>query len=123
MKFSLTPVITTWLITTMLRALASRVGPDLAESILSAPQEPESEIRAQRARVDALKQKLALMTDDAALDLMSVVDHLVRRSIWIVGGDGWAYDIDSGGLEHVLASGRDVNVLVLDTELYSNNGG
>ena len=63
------------------------------------------------------------MDDEAARDLLSVVDHLVRRSIWIVGGDGWAYDIGYGGLDHVLASGRDVNVLVLDTEVYSNTGG
>ena len=99
------------------------MGEDLARSILDAPQERESELRAQRARVDALKQKLATMNDETARDLLSVVDHLVRRSIWIVGGDGWAYDIGYGGLDHVLASGRDVNLLVLDTEVYSNTGG
>ena len=109
--------------TSLLITLAPHVGQDLANAILSAPQEQESEIRAQRARVDALKLKLASMTDEPALDLMSVVDHLVRRSIWIVGGDGWAYDIGAGGLDHVLASGRDVNVLILDTEVYSNTGG
>ena len=96
---------------------------DLARAILDAPQERESELRAQRARVGALKQKLATMDDEVARDLLSVVDHLVRRSIWIVGGDGWAYDIGYGGLDHVLASGRDVNLLVLDTEVYSNTGG
>ena len=99
------------------------VGVRIDDAILTSPQERESEIRAQRARVDILKQKLAPMKDEAALDLMSVIDHLVRRSIWIVGGDGWAYDIGSGGLDHVLASGRDVNVMVLDTEVYSNTGG
>jgi pyruvate-ferredoxin/flavodoxin oxidoreductase len=111
------------LATTLLRKLAPMVGEDLARSILDAPQERESELRAQRARVDALKQKLATMYDETARDLMSVVDHLVRRSIWIVGGDGWAYDIGYGGLDHVLASARDVNLLVLDTEVYSNTGG
>lgn len=111
------------LATALVRRLAPSVGEDLARAILDAPQERESELRAQRARVDALKQKLATMDDEAARDLLSVVDHLVRRSIWIVGGDGWAYDIGYGGLDHVLASGRDVNLLVLDTEVYSNTGG
>ncbi len=84
----------------------------------------ESEIRAQRARVATLIERLRALGDDAAAkDLLSVVDHLVRRSIWIVGGDGWAYDIGYGGLDHVLATARDVNVLVLDTEVYSNTGG
>jgi pyruvate-ferredoxin/flavodoxin oxidoreductase len=109
---------------TLLRSLAPQVGDDLVRSILAAPQERESELRAQRARVDALKQRLAALGDDeAARDLLSVVDHLLRRSVWIVGGDGWAYDIGYGGLDHVLASSRDVNVLVLDTEVYSNTGG
>jgi pyruvate-ferredoxin/flavodoxin oxidoreductase len=107
----------------LLRALAPRVGADLVGSILDAPQEGESDLRAQRARVDALKQKLLTLNDEPARDLLSVVDHLVRRSIWIVGGDGWAYDIGYGGLDHVLASGRNVNLLVLDTEVYSNTGG
>jgi pyruvate-ferredoxin/flavodoxin oxidoreductase len=111
------------LATTLLRRLAPSVGEDLARSVLEAPQERESELRAQRARIDALKQKLVTMDDEAARDLLSVVDHLVRRSIWIVGGDGWAYDIGYGGLDHVLATGRDVNLLVLDTEVYSNTGG
>lgn len=108
---------------TRLRALAPAVGPELAEAILTAPQIDESEIRAQRGRVAALTARLAEIDDERARDLLSVVDHLVRRSIWIVGGDGWAYDIGYGGLDHVLASGRDVNVLVLDTEVYSNTGG
>jgi len=107
----------------LLQQLASQVGPELAEAILNAPQLRESEIRAQRTRVAALKTKLLSVDSEAARHLLSVIDHLVRRSIWIVGGDGWAYDIGYGGLDHVLASSRDVNVLVLDTEVYSNTGG
>jgi pyruvate-ferredoxin/flavodoxin oxidoreductase len=108
----------------MLAKLAPEIGADLAEAIAKAPQVAESDIRAQRIRVAQLKTRLlALKPDPRALDLLSVVDHLVRRSIWLVGGDGWAYDIDYGGLDHVLATGRDVNVLVLDTEVYSNTGG
>jgi pyruvate-ferredoxin/flavodoxin oxidoreductase len=117
-----------------LAELRDVVGTELADEILGAPQRRESELRAQRDRVAELKQRLsALGTRDghlggdgagsAATDLLSVADHLVRRSVWIVGGDGWAYDIGSGGLDHVLASGRNVNVLVLDTEVYSNTGG
>ena len=108
---------------TLLRRLAPVVGENLARSILDAPQQRESELRAQRGRVEALKETLTVMDSEPARDLLSVIDHLVRRSIWIVGGDGWAYDIGYGGLDHVLASGRDVNVLVLDTEVYSNTGG
>ncbi len=108
-----------------LKSLAPKVGDELVDAILNAPQIQESEIRAQRIRVAELKTKLLKHadTDETARDLLSVVDHLVRRSVWIVGGDGWAYDIGYGGLDHVLASGRDVNVLVLDTEVYSNTGG
>ena len=97
--------------------------PALTDEILNAPQLTESEIRRQRERVASLKAELLQREDEAAKELLSVIDHLVRRSIWIVGGDGWAYDIGSGGLDHVLASGRNVNVLVLDTEVYSNTGG
>jgi pyruvate-ferredoxin/flavodoxin oxidoreductase len=86
-------------------------------------QEDESAIRAQRALLSRLRAALASIDDPAARDLESVADHLVRRSVWIVGGDGWAYDIGYGGLDHVLSQGRDVNVLVLDTEVYSNTGG
>jgi len=109
----------------LLKALAPELGDNFVTAILTAPQIQESEIRAQRIRVAELKTKLLRLVDrhPAARDLLSVVDHLVRRSIWIVGGDGWAYDIGYGGLDHVLASGRDVNVLVLDTEVYSNTGG
>jgi pyruvate-ferredoxin/flavodoxin oxidoreductase len=101
-------------------------GPELAEAILAAPQRREAEYAAQRERVTELKRRLDQLdeiADPAVTDLKSVVDNLVRRSVWIVGGDGWAYDIGSGGLDHVLASGRDVNVLVMDTEVYSNTGG
>ena len=108
----------------LLRGLAERVGPDLVAAIIEAPQVRESEIRAQRERVATLKTRLLSLGDDPkAKHLLSVVDHLVRRSIWIVGGDGWAYDIGYGGLDHVLASGLDVNILVMDTEVYSNTGG
>ncbi len=107
----------------LLEQLAPKIGAELAHAIALAPQIAESEIRAQRIRVAQLKTRLLGLPEPAALDLLSVVDHLVRRSIWIVGGDGWAYDIGYGGLDHVLATGRDVNVLVLDTEVYSNTGG
>ena len=106
------------------RDLAPRLGETLVSELLAAPQRQESEIRAQRARLAELLRRLATLgSDPAARDLASVADHLVRRSIWLVGGDGWAYDIGYGGLDHVLASARDVNVLVLDTEVYSNTGG
>jgi pyruvate-ferredoxin/flavodoxin oxidoreductase len=107
----------------LLKGLAGQIGAELAEAIVKAPQGLESEIRAQRQRVGDLRQRLQAIDTPAARDLLSLVEHFVRRSIWIVGGDGWAYDIGYGGLDHVLASGRDVNVLVLDTEVYSNTGG
>ena len=97
--------------------------PSLVDEILNAAQVTESQIRHQRERVALLKAMLLNREDETARNLLSVMDHLVRRSVWIVGGDGWAYDIGSGGLDHVLASGRNVNVLVLDTEVYSNTGG
>jgi len=112
--------------------LREELGADLVDDVLAAPQRRESELRAQRERVAELKRRLeglggaagsAGSAGSAVADLWSVVDHLVRRSVWIVGGDGWAYDIGAGGLDHVLASGRNVNALVLDTEVYSNTGG
>ncbi len=108
-----------------LTELRDVVGAELTDDILAAAQLRESELRAQHDRVTELKRRLDELNPAGgpAADLRSVVDHLLRRSIWIVGGDGWAYDIGSGGLDHVLASGRDVNVLVLDTEVYSNTGG
>ncbi len=106
-----------------LREIRDRVGPQLVDEILSAPQLRESELKSQRQRVAELERRLEALHGPAVDDLRSVIDHLIRRSVWIVGGDGWAYDIGSGGLDHVLASGRNVNVLVLDTEVYSNTGG
>jgi len=109
------------------RALARRLAPELGEKLvqelLGASQVTESDFKLQRERVDQLKAKLASMPGCDAANLLSLADFLVRRSVWIVGGDGWAYDIGYGGLDHVLASGRNVNVLVLDTEVYSNTGG
>jgi len=106
-----------------LAELRDVVGAELVDDILAAPQLRESELRAQRERVAELKQRLDALDGPTVTDLLSVIDHLVRRSVWIVGGDGWAYDIGAGGLDHVLATGRNVNVLVLDTEVYSNTGG
>jgi pyruvate-ferredoxin/flavodoxin oxidoreductase len=108
-----------------LTELRDAVGADLVDAILDAPQRRESELAAQRERIADLRRRLAALdaSDPIVADLRSVIDHLVRRSVWIVGGDGWAYDIGSGGLDHVLASGRNINVLVLDTEVYSNTGG
>jgi pyruvate-ferredoxin/flavodoxin oxidoreductase len=103
--------------------LKHAVDPGLVDAILSAPQTTESQLRAQRIRVAELKVQLFRLDSEKAKDLLSVVDHLVRRSIWIMGGDGWAYDIGSAGVDHVLASGRNINILVLDTEVYSNTGG
>jgi pyruvate-ferredoxin/flavodoxin oxidoreductase len=106
-----------------LAELSDALGTELVDAILAAPQLRESELHAQRERVAELKNRLEQLDPAMTSDLRSVVDHLVRRSVWIVGGDGWAYDIGSGGLDHVLATGRNVNVLVLDTEVYSNTGG
>ncbi len=99
------------------------LGDELTDGLLNAEQITESDYAAQRERVAALREKLAHLDSPDAKNLMSVADVLVRRSVWIVGGDGWAYDIGYGGLDHVLAQGRDVNVLVLDTQVYSNTGG
>jgi pyruvate-ferredoxin/flavodoxin oxidoreductase len=107
----------------LLKRLAGTVGEDLARAILDADQSTEAGIYEQRERVKALKAKLQDILSVEAQNLLSLADVLVKRSVWIVGGDGWAYDIGYGGLDHVLASGRDVNVLVLDTEVYSNTGG
>jgi len=107
----------------LLSRLAGQVGAELADSVLNAVQTTEAEINAQRARIAELKRRLEALDAPEARQLLDVVDMLVRKSVWIVGGDGWAYDIGYGGLDHVLASGRNVNVLVLDTEVYSNTGG
>jgi pyruvate-ferredoxin/flavodoxin oxidoreductase len=114
----------------LLGALSAQVGEDLAQAALNADQATEAEIIAQRERIARLKVQLLQIAEapesesaSRARRLLSLVDTLARRSVWIVGGDGWAYDIGFGGLDHVLASGRNVNILVLDTEVYSNTGG
>jgi len=107
----------------LINELAPKLGAELVEAVLTAPQIGESEIRAQRGRVAELARRAATLSEPSARHLLSVIEHLVRRSVWIVGGDGWAYDIGYGGLDHVLSTARDVNVLVMDTEVYSNTGG
>ena len=103
--------------------LGFAIGEELAQAIINADQKTEDGIRQQRERVATLKQKLASLNTPEAKDLLTLADALVKKSVWIVGGDGWAYDIGFGGLDHVIASGRNVNILVLDTEVYSNTGG
>jgi pyruvate-ferredoxin/flavodoxin oxidoreductase len=107
----------------LLPQLATVLGDDLTTALLTADQRDEAGIADQRERVSVLKQKLAGVDRPEARLLLSLADMLVKKSVWILGGDGWAYDIGYGGLDHVLASGRNVNVLVLDTEVYSNTGG
>ncbi|MBN2411570.1 pyruvate:ferredoxin (flavodoxin) oxidoreductase [candidate division KSB1 bacterium] len=107
----------------LIQRLASEIGDDLANAILKADQSTEAGIYDQRERVKILKEKLKTIKSTDAIHLLSLADLLVKKSVWILGGDGWAYDIGYGGLDHVLASGRNVNVLVLDTEVYSNTGG
>ncbi len=107
----------------LLTRLSSELGDALVLALLAADQTTESGIREQRERVQVLKSKLAGLESAEARDLASLADSLVKKSVWILGGDGWAYDIGYGGLDHVLASGRNVNVLVVDTEVYSNTGG
>jgi pyruvate-ferredoxin/flavodoxin oxidoreductase len=107
----------------LLQQMREDLDPALVEELLEADQTTEEGIRKQRERVARLKEMLRGMNSPKARDLLSLADVLVRKSVWIVGGDGWAYDIGYGGLDHVLASGRNVNLLVLDTEVYSNTGG
>ncbi|HET9291391.1 MAG TPA: pyruvate:ferredoxin (flavodoxin) oxidoreductase, partial [Actinomycetes bacterium] len=107
----------------LVERLAAAVGEDLARAILAADQHGEAEVAAQRERVAELRRRLAGVDGGAARELEGLAGELVRRSVWIVGGDGWAYDIGSAGVDAVLASGQDVNLLVLDTEVYSNTGG
>src|ERR1019366_9773889 len=102
---------------------AGTVGEELVAAILNAKQKDEADIYEQRQRVDLLKEKLAKLNSADARQLLSVVDMLVKRSVWIVGGDGWAYDIGYGGLRHVLGNRRNGNLPRLDTEGYSNTGG
>jgi pyruvate-ferredoxin/flavodoxin oxidoreductase len=103
--------------------LSDHIGAVLSQEILSADQSTEAGIAAQRERVAALKKILADSALAEARDLLAVCDSLIKKSLWIVGGDGWAYDIGFGGLDHVLSSGANINILVLDTEVYSNTGG
>jgi pyruvate-ferredoxin/flavodoxin oxidoreductase len=107
----------------LLARLASAVGDELVAALVNADQSTEQGIQEQRERVRLLKEKLKGIEALEARDLLAVTDALVKKSVWVVGGDGWAYDIGYGGLDHVLASGYDVNMLVLDTEVYSNTGG
>jgi len=107
----------------LVKQLASGIGETLATELLEADQENEAGIAAQRERVNVLRSKLAELQSPEARHLETLADYLVKKSVWLVGGDGWAYDIGYGGLDHVLANRRDVNILVLDTEVYSNTGG
>jgi len=107
----------------LLASFEKEFGKEFIDLILNANQADEAGIDAQRERVAELKNKLGKSSDSRAKDLVSLADSLVKKSVWIIGGDGWAYDIGYGGLDHVLASGRNVNILVLDTEVYSNTGG
>ena len=105
------------------RTRAASIGDGLAEAILDADQHDEPGIHEQRRRVAAAEGRSSPAHDGRGAELLEIADYLVKKSVWIVGGDGWAYDIGYGGLDHVLASDKDVNVLVLDTEVYSNTGG
>jgi pyruvate-ferredoxin/flavodoxin oxidoreductase len=108
----------------LLTRLAAEVGEGLSSSILDAPQDTEAQVREQRERVVELKKVLLQNRDDSTTrHLLGLADELVKKGVWIIGGDGWAYDIGFGGLDHVLSAGRNVNILVLDTEVYSNTGG
>lgn len=107
----------------LLAELKSEAGAELCDTILSADQTSEALIYEQRTRLSLLKERLASSQIAAARELLDLCDYLVRKSVWIIGGDGWAYDIGFGGLDHVLASDLNVNILVLDTEVYSNTGG
>ena len=109
--------------TELLTSFTGKLGDQLVAEILGADQTTETGIAEQRSRIVTLKELLAKMKEPQAAQLISVADFLVKKSVWIIGGDGWAYDIGYGGLDHVMASGRNVNILVLDTEVYSNTGG
>jgi pyruvate-ferredoxin/flavodoxin oxidoreductase len=107
----------------LLKSFEQTVSTELVTAILNADQSDDAKIEEQRGRIAELKNKLSKSSDSRAKDLISLADNLVKKSVWIIGGDGWAYDIGYGGLDHVIASGRNVNILVLDTEVYSNTGG
>ncbi|MBM3696673.1 MAG: pyruvate:ferredoxin (flavodoxin) oxidoreductase, partial [Actinobacteria bacterium] len=108
---------------TAIKALGGIIGDDLVTATVEADQDTEQGIEAQRARVAAIRERLTRVDSPDARWALGLLDALVRKSVWAMGGDGWAYDIGFGGLDHVLASGRDINLLVLDTEVYSNTGG
>jgi len=107
----------------MLQKMRNEIGASLVDALLNADQKDEAGIYEQRDRVEQLKEKLSTLSTPDAKRLLHLADYLVKKSVWIMGGDGWAYDIGYGGLDHVLASGKNVNILVLDTEVYSNTGG
>ncbi|MDX9754305.1 MAG: pyruvate:ferredoxin (flavodoxin) oxidoreductase [bacterium] len=107
----------------LLEKMRSEIGDNLVQGLLEADQSTEQGIKEQRDRVKALKDKLNAIGSNDAKNLAAIADYLVKKSVWILGGDGWAYDIGYGGLDHVLANNRNINVLVLDTEVYSNTGG
>ena len=107
----------------LVQRLANEIGVELVAELLHASQKSETEINAQRKRVEELRKRLSSNGSSDAKNLLAIADALVRKSVWILGGDGWAFDIGFGGLDHVLGSGKNVNVLVLDTEVYSNTGG
>ena len=107
----------------LLQQMKTDIGDDLVQQLLAADESTEAGIQQQRERIETLRDKLQQVDTPAAHELDTVADNLSRKSVWIIGGDGWAYDIGYGGLDHVLASGADVNILVLDTEVYSNTGG
>ncbi len=107
----------------LLIKLKTKIGSEFVSEILNADQSTEKGIFEQRDRIEKLNKTLSGFTSTEAKQLLSISDNLVKKSVWIMGGDGWAYDIGYGGLDHVLASGRNVNILVLDTEVYSNTGG
>jgi len=107
----------------LLQQLKTEIGEELVSQILDSDESTEAGIAQQRSQVQALRDRLKQVDSAAARELESVAENLSRKSVWIIGGDGWAYDIGYGGLDHVLASGEDVNILVLDTEVYSNTGG
>ncbi|MDD4556751.1 MAG: pyruvate:ferredoxin (flavodoxin) oxidoreductase [Alphaproteobacteria bacterium] len=108
---------------TALNTLRPELGSDFVDELLNSEQKDDLEIEAQRARVAVLKEKLAKIGTNKAKELLANADHLIKKSLWIIGGDGWAYDIGFGGLDHAIASGKNINILVMDTGVYSNTGG
>jgi pyruvate-ferredoxin/flavodoxin oxidoreductase len=107
----------------LLQELRGELGAEAVDALLQADQSDESGIFAQRERIDAIRPVVEKIDSPQARRLLTIIDYLARKSVWIIGGDGWAYDIGFGGLDHALASGRNINILVLDTEVYSNTGG